>query len=42
MGIGAHCGVCQVSNALHTAQCSIARSLLPDERGMGKIRVSEI
>ena len=29
MGIGAHCGVCQVSNALHTAQCSISLSLLP-------------
>jgi acetamidase/formamidase len=32
MGIGAHCGVCQVSNALHTAQCSIALSLLPPRR----------
>jgi amidase len=30
MGIGAHCGVGQVSNRLHTAKCSIARSLLPD------------
>jgi amidase len=29
MGIGAHCGVAQVSNPLHTAKCSIARSLLP-------------
>jgi amidase len=29
MGIGAHCGVGQVSNALHTAKCSIDRSLLP-------------
>ena len=29
MGIGAHCGVGQVSNLLHTAKCSIARSLLP-------------
>ena len=29
MGIGAHCGVGQVSNRLHTAKCSIARSLLP-------------
>ena len=28
MGIGAHCGICQVSNPLHTAKCSIARSLL--------------
>jgi amidase len=27
MGIGAHCGVGQVSNRLHTAKCSIARSL---------------
>lgn len=30
MGIGAHCGVGQVSNLLHTAKCSIARALLPD------------
>jgi amidase len=29
MGIGAHCGIGQVSNPLHTAKCSIARSLLP-------------
>jgi amidase len=29
MGIGAHCGVGQVSNALHTAKCSIDRDLLP-------------
>jgi amidase len=29
MGIGAHCGIGQVSNLLHTAKCSIARSLLP-------------
>jgi amidase len=29
MGIGAHCGVGQVSNRLHTAKCAIARSLLP-------------
>lgn len=28
MGIGAHCGVGQVSNLLHTAKCSIARALL--------------
>ena len=28
-GIGAHCGIGQVSNLLHTAKCSIARSLLP-------------
>jgi hypothetical protein len=28
MGIGAHCGVCQVSNAILTARCSIARELL--------------
>ena len=33
MGIGAHCGVGQVSNLLHTAKCSIARSLLPPENG---------
>jgi amidase len=29
MGIGAHCAIGQVSNPLHTAKCSIARSLLP-------------
>jgi amidase len=29
MGIGAHCGIGQVSNLLHTAKCSIDRSLLP-------------
>jgi acetamidase/formamidase len=29
MGIGAHCGIAQVSNPLHTAKCSITRSLLP-------------
>ncbi len=29
MGIGAHCGVCQVSNAIYTARCSIPRALLP-------------
>ena len=29
MGIGAHCGIGQVSNLLHTAKCSISRSLLP-------------
>jgi amidase len=29
MGIGADCGVCQVSNLLHTATCSISRGLLP-------------
>ncbi|HEY2653351.1 MAG TPA: acetamidase/formamidase family protein [Solirubrobacteraceae bacterium] len=29
MGIGAHCGVAQISNPLHTAKCSISRSLLP-------------
>ena len=29
MGIGAHCGIAQVSNPLHTAKCSISRSLLP-------------
>jgi amidase len=29
MGIAADCGVCQVSNLLHTATCSIDRSLLP-------------
>ena len=29
MGIGAHCGIAQVSNAILTAKCSIARDLLP-------------
>jgi len=29
MGIAAHCGVCQVSNTLHTASCKISRDLLP-------------
>jgi acetamidase/formamidase len=29
MGIGAHCGIGQLSNPLHTAKCWIARSLLP-------------
>jgi acetamidase/formamidase len=29
MGIGAHCGVGQVSNLLHTGKCSLALSLLP-------------
>jgi amidase len=29
MGIGAHCGIGQVSNRLHTAKCSLSRSLLP-------------
>jgi len=29
MGIGAHCGVGQVSNRFHTAKCSIARSGWP-------------
>jgi acetamidase/formamidase len=29
MGIGAHCGVAQVSNRLHTGKCSIHRDLLP-------------
>jgi amidase len=32
MGIAADCGVCQVSNALHTATCSLARALLPPPR----------
>jgi len=31
MGIGAHCGIGQVSNLLHTAKCSISRSLLPSD-----------
>ena len=29
MGIAADCGVCQVSNALHTATCTLERALLP-------------
>ena len=29
MGMGAHCGIGQVTNLLHTAKCSIDRSLLP-------------
>ena len=29
MGIGAHCSIGQVSNFLHTAKCSISRSLQP-------------
>jgi amidase len=29
MGIAAHCGIAQVTNLLHTAKCSIERSLLP-------------
>jgi acetamidase/formamidase len=29
MGIGAHCGVGQISNLLHTAKCSIDRTLAP-------------
>jgi amidase len=35
-GIGAHCGIGQVSNLLHTAKCSIARSLLPPGQGEPK------
>lgn len=42
MGIGADCGVGQVSNLLHTAKCSIARSLLPPRvRDAVPIGVSE-
>jgi len=32
MGIAADCGICQVSNALHTASCTIERALLPPVR----------
>lgn len=32
MGMGAHCGIGQVSNLLHTAKCSIALSLLPGDK----------
>src|SRR5262249_8814015 len=37
-GIGAHCGIAQVSTPLHTAKCSISRSLCSQvtrERGYG-------
>ena len=40
MGIGAHCGIGQVSNLLHTAKCSISRSLLPSDEGSGSERPS--
>ena len=33
MGMAAHCGIGQVTNLLHTAKCSIDRSLLPPECG---------
>jgi L-rhamnonate dehydratase len=33
MGMGAHCGIGQLSNLLHTGKCSIARSLLPPGNG---------
>lgn len=32
MGMFADCGVCQVSNLLHTATCTIPRNLLPPQR----------
>ena len=32
MGMAADCGVCQVSNLLHTATCTISRDLLPPGR----------
>jgi amidase len=32
MGMAADCGVCQVSNLLHTATCTIARDVLPPPR----------
>jgi amidase len=35
MGMGAHCGIGQVSNLLHTAKCSLDRSLLPPD-GAGR------
>ena len=35
MGIGAHCGIGQVSNLLHTAKCSISRLLLPPNGSSG-------
>jgi amidase len=38
MGIGAHCGIGQVSNLLHTAKCAIDRSLLPqDDAGQSEL-----
>jgi amidase len=33
MGMAAHCGIGQVTNLLHTAKCSIDRSLLPADAG---------
>jgi acetamidase/formamidase len=33
MGMAAHCGIGQVTNLLHTAKCSIDRSLLPPDAG---------
>jgi amidase len=32
MGMAADCGVCQVSNLLHTATCTISRDVLPPAR----------
>jgi acetamidase/formamidase len=29
MGVAAHCGVCQISNAWHTAICTVERALFP-------------
>ena len=33
MGIAAHCGVCQVSNAIYTAHCTIEQALIPSDNG---------
>jgi hypothetical protein len=32
LDIAGHCGVCQVSNALHTATCTVEVALLPPDR----------
>ena len=37
MGMAAHCGIGQVTNLLHTAKCSIDRSLLPPDVGGPKM-----
>lgn len=37
MGMAAHCGIGQVTNLLHTAKCSIDRSLLPPDAGGPKM-----
>jgi acetamidase/formamidase len=39
MGIGAHCGVAQVSNRMHTGKCSIRRDLLPGRADRARQRL---